>query len=279
MTKQFPLTRRWAVSIMATMKRSPLSRVENLIRRVVEEPFTWLAGDGLDPFRLATHLARYFDDATTSTAPNHFTIYVNPGDYDEMATIPLSDLEVQVADYVALLAERRGHRLSEAVHVSFMPDVAELPRRARTVASHEAEAHASNTDVYLPSASDAVTDAIHAIDAFLIVQGRQHIPLDRPVTRIGRRMDNDIVLDAPSISRQHAQIRWRQRYFAIYDVSRHGQTAVNGSLIREHILRPGDVISLSDVLLVYGEGRDAPLGDLIAVSDEELDTTQLKPFE
>lgn len=99
------------------------------------------------------------------------------------------------------------------------------------------------------------------------------------MTRIGRRMDNDIVIDSPSISRQHAQIRWRQRYFVLYDVSRRGQTAVNGRPAREHILRSGDVIALSDVMLVYGEGRDAPLGELASAVDEELDTTQLKPFE
>ncbi len=32
-------------------------------------------------------------------------------------------------------------------------------------------------------------------------------------------------------------------------------------------------------MLVYGEGRDAPLGELASAVDEELDTTQLKPFE
>ena len=47
------------------------------------------------------------------------------------------------------------------------------------------------------TAAEART-AILAADAFLIVQGRQHIALDRPVTRIGRRMDNDIVLDLPT---------------------------------------------------------------------------------
>ena len=62
-------------------------------------------------------------------------------------------------------------------------------------------------------------------------------------------------------------------------MSRHGQTAVNGVPVREHILRPGDVIALSDVMLVYGEGRDQPLADLSAAIDDELDTTMQKPYE
>ena len=97
--------------------------------------------------------------------------------------------------------------------------------------------------------------------------------------RIGRRVDNDIVLDLPSISRQHAQIRWRQRYFVLYDVSSHGRTYVNGSQIQEHILRPGDVIALSDLFLVYGEGREDMMGLSSFDEQDEMDSTMLKPEE
>ena len=262
------------------MKRSALSRVEDLIRKVVEEPFTWLAGDPLDPFHLATHLVRIYEDAPSdSLPPNYFTISVSPEDFAEVADGRGAELELQVADYVALLAERRGLHISETLTVAFESADGELARRARIVAGRLAEQPDVNTEVFTLDPGDAVLEAIRAADAFLIVQGRQHIALDRPVTRIGRRMDNDIVLDLASISRQHAQIRWRQRYFVLYDVSRHGQTAVNGVPIREHILRPGDVIALSDVMLVYGAGRDKPLAELSAAVDDELDTTMLKPYE
>jgi hypothetical protein len=262
------------------MKRSPLSRVESLLRKVVEEPFTWLAGDPLDPFRLATHLVRQYDEPTADgQLPNQFTIYVSPGDYAEMDGDGLAELEAQVAEYVGLLAERRGLHPGEPARVTFAADPAEPRRVARIVPAYVAEQPDSHTAVYAVGAGDAIRDAIRDADAFLIVQGRQHIPLDRPVTRIGRRMDNDIVLDAPSISRQHAQIRWRQPYFVLYDVSRHGQTIVNGAPVREHVLRPGDVIALSDVMLVYGEGREEPVAQLSPSSDEEWDTTMQKPYE
>jgi hypothetical protein len=42
-------------------------------------------------------------------------------------------------------------------------------------------------------------------------------------------------------------------------------------------LRPGDVIALSDILLVYGEGRDDLLSSPPGESNEKLDTTLLKP--
>jgi len=263
---------------MARMKQSPLARVESLIRRVIEEPFTWLSSDSLDPFRLATHLARAYHDGPVEEQPRQFTLYVSPQDYADMAA-DLPGLELQVADYVTLLAERRGVRLSETPAVHFEPDAAIEPRSARVVAGDLAMAPAAHTDVFAPETGDAVLEAIRAADAFLIVQGKRHLPLDRPVTRIGRRMDNDIVLEAPSISRQHAQIRWRQRYFVLYDVSSHGRTAVNGMTTREHILRPGDVIALSDVMLVYGEGREDLLATPPEDNNEALDTTMLKPSE
>lgn len=259
------------------MRQSPLSRVENLIRKVVEEPFTWLAGDSLDPFRLATYLVQNHEALLRGDEPARLAVYVNAEDFEEIAPHAAA-LQGQVADYITLIAERHGQRIVRPV-VQFRPDEGESPHRARVVADSLTEQTGGNTEVFVVEASGGVMEAIRAADAFLIVQGRRHVPLDRPVTHIGRRMDNDIVLDTPSVSRQHAQIRWRQRYFVLYDVSGHGRTAVNGMPAREHILRPGDVISLSDIMLVYGEGRNDMQGAAAEVQGEELDTTQLKPGE
>jgi len=260
------------------MKQSPLSRVEGLIRRVVETPFTWLDDDSLDPFRLASYLVQHHQEPLRDgDGPLQFVIAVSPNDYEQLAE-QLPTLEAQVAGYVALLSERHGLGAAEP-RIRFEPDNDESPHRARVLVGRADAPPESNTEVLAVEMTDAVMDAIRAADAFLIVQGRRHVPLDRPVTRIGRRMDNDIVLDMPAISRQHAQVRWRQRYFVLYDVSSHGRTAVNGMTTREHVLRPGDVIALSDAMLVYGEGRDDLLAVMPESDGEELDTTQLKPAE
>jgi hypothetical protein len=262
---------------MIAMKHSPLSLVESLIRRVIEEPFTWLSGGPLDPFQLATHLARAYD-APDGQLPNTFIVSVNAADYRELEASGLPLLQRQVAEYVMLMARRRGHHLWEPPVVRFELSEHEKSHSAHVTALTEArEAHQA-TEVFSAPADDAILDAIRAADAFLIVGGRQHVPLDRPVTTIGRRAENDIVLDDPSVSRRHAQVRWRQRFFVLYDVSGHGRTSVNGMNTQEHVLRPGDVIALSDVLLVYGEGREA-LASGPPVAAEEMDSTMLKPDE
>jgi pSer/pThr/pTyr-binding forkhead associated (FHA) protein len=96
---------------------------------------------------------------------------------------------------------------------------------------------------------------IAAMDAYLIVDGQRHVPLNKPVISLGRNIDNDVVLDAPTVSRQHAQIRWRYGRFILYDVSNRGRTQVNNQTVNEMVLQSGDVISLSDVKLIYGEGE------------------------
>ncbi len=276
---QFPLTALIPTPIIEMMKRSPLSRLENMLRRVVEEPFTWLGGQSLDPFQLATHLSRYYETSNeNSQTPNHFKVLVNPNDYREIeAELPV--LQQQVGDYVTLMAGRKGVHLKRPPAIVIVAHPDEKARSAHVVATIEEDAGVLNTAVQFVEQKDSIQTAIKEADAFLIVQGRQHIQLDRAVIRIGRRIDNDIVLDAPSISRHHAQIRWRQRYFVLYDVSRHGRTFVNGVKTAEHILRPGDVITLSDIFLVYGEGRDEGLAAPLPVESDEGDSTLLKPEE
>ena len=246
---------------------------------MVEEPFTWISGGALDPFQLATHLSRYYDrQAAGQPEPNHFTVLLSPADYKDIEQ-ELDVLERQVADYVVLMAGRRGHHLKVVPTVILEPNEAEKARAAHIIAVHKEQPVESGTAVYAFENNDATLEAIRAADAFLIVQGRQHVALDRPIIRIGRRVDNDIVLDSSSISRQHAQIRWRQRYFVLYDVSNHSRTYVNGSPTQEHILRPGDVIALSDIFLVYGEGRDDMMNIPSFAEHDEMDSTLLKPEE
>ena len=262
------------------MSPSPLSRVESLLRKVVEEPFTWLGSGSLDPFMLAAHLAKYYEHPTVEgERPNQFVVHVSPNDLDDMGS-EVSLLERQVADYLVLMIERRGTHLAETPAVSFRSDSSETSHRAHIAALHvEPEEQHAATDVISIETPDSTLEAVRATDAFLIVQGRHHILLDRPITRIGRRADNDLILDSPSISRQHAQIRWRQNYFVLYDVSTHGQTIVNGSPVQEYILRPGDVIALSNILMVYGEGREDNQKRSVVLEDDELDTTMIKDGE
>lgn len=70
-------------------------------------------------------------------------------------------------------------------------------------------------------------------------------------TRIGALEDNDIVLVSNAVSRYHAEITMRGRHVSIADLRSKNGTRVNGQVIQESPLRPGDRIAIADVELMY----------------------------
>ncbi len=245
------------------MSRSPLLRIESLLRRIVEEPFAWVSGEGVDPYGLAGHLLRELGEVSSAEGDvSSIVVRVNPAQLPQDADLLV--LEQATLSYLELLAARTGQPLSVRPQVRIVGDAEVSSRGARVeLTADVAQDRPQSTAMFAKSERDDIGHAIEAADAFLIVQGRQHIPLQRPVIRIGRRVDNDIVLDSATVSRYHAQLQWREDGYVLFDTSTHGRTWVNGDAVQEQRLESGDVIGLSDMLLVYGEGRDgpAPLSD------------------
>ena len=95
-------------------------------------------------------------------------------------------------------------------------------------------------------------------NAYLIVDGTRIFPLSGGVTNIGRRADNQLVIDDSRISRLHAQLRVVKGYYMIFDLDSLGGTWVNGTRVQQHTLLPGDVISLSGLPVVYGQDFAMP---------------------
>jgi hypothetical protein len=94
--------------------------------------------------------------------------------------------------------------------------------------------------------------------AFLIVEGKRHFPLEQEVVRIGRRQDNELILSDPHVSRVHAELRLLAGRYVLVDMGSTGGTYVNGRQVKQHILEPGDVISIAVVQLIYGEDVGGP---------------------
>ena len=90
-------------------------------------------------------------------------------------------------------------------------------------------------------------------NAFFIFNGTQIIPLSQPVINIGRRLDNQVVIDDPRVSRNHAQVRIVKGRFVLFDLNSSGGTFINGQRASQSILYPGDVVSLAGVALIFGQ--------------------------
>ena len=103
-------------------------------------------------------------------------------------------------------------------------------------------------------------------NAFLIVEGVKVHPLTESVVNIGRRLENQLVIDDPRVSRNHAQLRAIKGRFVLFDLNSTGGTFVNGQRTSQTVLYPGDVISLAGVALIFGQDNPPPRPDMAKTS-------------
>lgn len=75
--------------------------------------------------------------------------------------------------------------------------------------------------------------------------------LDRERLSIGRRPSNDIVINFPSVSGEHACVITRRGQSFIEDLRSTNGTRVNGELISKHYLEDGDEIVIGRHLLAF----------------------------
>ena len=81
------------------------------------------------------------------------------------------------------------------------------------------------------------------------VQG--HYFLDKDRFTIGRKSDNDIALDDPAVSKEHAVILTIGNDQVLEDVSSANDVLVNGVKVAKHILQNNDMIGLGVFQLKY----------------------------
>lgn len=79
----------------------------------------------------------------------------------------------------------------------------------------------------------------------------QAFPLEHRTATIGRHADNDIVLAGPTVSARHATIRRESVGVVLEDEGSLNGTFVNGQLVQQHLLEPGDQIQVGPHLLVF----------------------------
>ncbi len=81
---------------------------------------------------------------------------------------------------------------------------------------------------------------------------------DTQEVSIGRATESDLQAKYPEVSRRHAQLARDGKKSRVHNLSTSGQTLVNGSAIKSHTLKNGDVIRIAEVELTFSEGQDNP---------------------
>ncbi len=181
-------------------------------------------------------------------APNLYTIFVHPN----------QSLNLQRNS--ALLEELAQTLQDSAVEtgLSFLSPPVLRIAEDENISSRQCHVIAQISIENLDETSDMVAEVapnapIVPVNAFLIVDGTRIFSLTQSVINIGRRSDNDLVIDDGRISRVHAQLRAIKGRYVLFDLDSRGGTFINDQRIHQSVLYPGDVISLAGVPLVFGQ--------------------------
>lgn len=252
----------------------PLTAVERFFERLFERPAARLFQARIEPIQIQRGLERAIESerrvhARQAYAPAHFRVLLSQADVAALAgdqAALVSELAEQVRAYARahgyVLLARPSVQLqaSTAVAVGDVRVFAEpVPASVPPKRSHGKSAEPSPPEVQeQPQAEDSVppgqgTSVFAAMQpsmprAQLAVrmQGQpvSRLPVRPGTIRIGRALDNDIVLPDEKISRHHGQIGIRLGMLVYSDLASTNGSFLNGAKVSEIALGPGDVLQL-----------------------------------
>ena len=86
----------------------------------------------------------------------------------------------------------------------------------------------------------------------------KEIPLDKPAITVGRKPDNDVVIDNPAISSHHCKVVMKGDTYYVEDLESTNGTFVNEKRVVKSGLHDQDVIGVAKHALVFIDDRAKP---------------------
>jgi pSer/pThr/pTyr-binding forkhead associated (FHA) protein len=252
-----------------------LDQLEAKIQKLVEDQLAGiLPGIKLEDRviqRLATavkeNIVQQRDDR--AIAPNEFTLIVATDTspmWREQSTIEA------LKNIITTASRDVGLKFVTQPTVNITTDDTFSADEIKVVAAHKLEPVGDTQGMETSMGNDENEEADNIPEnAFLIVEGVKVHPLNEAVVNIGRRLENQLVIDDPRVSRNHAQLRAIKGRFVLFDLNSTGGTFVNGQRTSQTVLYPGDVISLAGVALIFGQDNPPPRPDLAGTAPLNLD--------
>lgn len=247
---------------------SLIGNFEERLERAVEGFFARLFKSGVHPVEIGKRLLRVMEDGKTvalrrTYVPNLYRITVGPKDYERLSQLEAKLVE-ELEIFVGEAARQRQWSLPDSPRVSFATDAKLQAGEFRITAeavSLRSEGPAPAQPAPVEERSAPAPEAPPGPETgepmlVLLADDRptKTLPIERRV-KIGRQADNDLVVVDPGVSRHHAEVINESGTCTLHDLGSTNGTYVNGSVVTEHALRPGDRISLGSTVVEF---RRAP---------------------
>ena len=234
--------------------KSFLAFLEKKIQAIVEGPIRLFPGQSKNSMdsQIFVEIQQIFSKVINhgGDLPNIFSIHVNPFDHE----IIMHDQNWFEKFKKALIetAEENKMKFVGPLSIELISD-SEIDRHQIAISSFVVPSVIEQTSAMKTGIKEENQFAPRDNKSYLILPDQKIYPLNHGIVQIGRRKDNHLIIDLPTISRNHAQIRKIQGKFVIIDLNSTSGTIVNGIRVSQMTLFPGDVISFAGYTIIYGE--------------------------
>jgi hypothetical protein len=268
----------------------PFATIERFFERLFERPAARLFQARLEAIHLERHLERAMETqrvvrSRQTHVPSHYLVKLNPSDlasFEENRDVLVS----QLAERLHTHARRRGFTLAARPRVELQASTAVAtgdvmieatpvaPRLERSRAT-SGQPSAAEVDANTRAPARTTAPAAHAgpPEGTMIFRAAQpeppravlavrvagqpisRVPVSAGKMRVGRSLDNDIVLADDKVSRHHGQFGVRLGMLVYTDLGSTNGSYLNGNAVTEIALGPGDVLQLGGSTLTIEPGN------------------------
>ena len=222
----------------------------------MERMFSRATGSTLQPIEIGKRLTRAMESEQSVgvegvLVPNVYEVYLSPEDYEHFGPARRAHARELETHLARVARQRRFNMMARPVvrlgvderldlgDMRIEPQTADVDTGTRDRVQHTA---------ILPSMNGPLQTG--PITPNLVLNGQTYAILSSP-TRVGRQADNDIVLDDRRVSRHHAEMIDRGGRWMLRDRDSTNGTSVNGKVVKEAVLKPGDRISFGGLEVTW----------------------------
>ncbi len=247
-----------------------LDKFEQSFERLVEGSVGRLFRSPIQPAEIGRKLERAMItnqviSVDSTLVPNDYHVAMHPQDMVLFVDF-VPALCRQMEGWLHDAAEERGFSSIDRMRVQIIGDET-VPRRAIQVTAAIADR---------PDLGRAEQEAVQRTEIFRVikdtigmtpvrlkfitgVQAGNEFIIRKPITTLGRALDNDIVLESGDISRHHARLEYANEQIRVVDLDSTNGTRVNGKSVRSQSVRSGDEVAFgtltAEILPFQQDGR------------------------